>query len=271
MCLCKNRCGGKRSCICRRHDLSSCHPGKVCANKTSSITQKASDKDPEILSSDVSHENDSALLRPQEKKGILDGIWIGDETILNAQILMKKKFPYMEGLDDPLKGAFGGFDVMKERFVQVLHVNGNHWITVSNMASETAAQVCVYDSLRGTLSQKCKYDLAQMLHLPEIDELTVLVMNVQRQHGSDDCGLFALAFAFSLCEGEDPVALRYDHAEENEAPCALLRRKRNASISVKKNGSLTEETRRTSRGSRTTLRLQPTWRRNPHAFLRPLC
>ena len=35
------------------------------------------------------------------------------------------------------------------------------------------------------------------------------LQEVQRQRGLSDCGLFAVAFATSLCEGEDPGAINY--------------------------------------------------------------
>jgi hypothetical protein len=39
--------------------------------------------------------------------------------------------------------------------------------------------------------------------------VTIKTMNVARQTGSGDCGLFALAFATSLCIGQDPVNIIY--------------------------------------------------------------
>ena len=35
------------------------------------------------------------------------------------------------------------------------------------------------------------------------------IANVQMQNGGDDCGLFAIAFAFSLCAGDEPTELNY--------------------------------------------------------------
>ena len=42
------------------------------------------------------------------------------------------------------------------------------------------------------------------------DTVTFINEKVQKQIGSADCGLFALAFATDLCQGLDPTTQRYD-------------------------------------------------------------
>ena len=39
--------------------------------------------------------------------------------------------------------------------------------------------------------------------------ITLVFQPVQSQHGSSDCGLFALAFTTSLCHQENPVEINY--------------------------------------------------------------
>ena len=43
------------------------------------------------------------------------------------------------------------------------------------------------------------------------DAITVMYTPVQWQGGVSDCGILALAFATSLCTGQDPAAVSYDH------------------------------------------------------------
>jgi len=38
----------------------------------------------------------------------------------------------------------------------------------------------------------------------------IRVVNVQCQQGGDNCGVFAVAMAFDLCEGRDPFLCSYD-------------------------------------------------------------
>ena len=93
-------------------------------------------------------------------------------------------------------------------FVQILHVSGNHWLTVSNIGCKPA-HVNVYDSLlTGYLDTHAKQQIASILFTDEPD-ITASFQNVQEQRGHSDCGVFALAFATSLCTGEDPVENTY--------------------------------------------------------------
>ena len=48
---------------------------------------------------------------------------------------MQKEFS-VGGLQDPGYGIGYKFTMQKEPFVQILHVNGNHWVCVSNMMSK---------------------------------------------------------------------------------------------------------------------------------------
>ena len=44
----------------------------------------------------------------------------------------------------------------------------------------------------------------------EVDEITVSIMNVQKQVGTADCGLFALAFVTAVVHGHNPTKLYFD-------------------------------------------------------------
>ena len=69
-----------------------------------------------------------------------------------ANYVLKKEYPYAEGLQDTLFQQNLSWDVPTGEFVQILHTEGNHWITISNInVSDTpgfsANTVNVYDSL----------------------------------------------------------------------------------------------------------------------------
>ena len=40
-------------------------------------------------------------------------------------------------------------------------------------------------------------------------QITVQYVNVQYQKGSQDCGLFAIAFACGICFGKDPSSVKF--------------------------------------------------------------
>ena len=52
-----------------------------------------------------------------------------------------------------------------------------------------------------------------MLSRAQYDHLKMRMMDVMRQKGADDCGLFAIAFAVDLCNGDDPAKVNYKQVE----------------------------------------------------------
>ena len=84
----------------------------------------------------------------------------------------------------------------------------HHWVTVSNIDCPAGNCVYVYDSLFHTVSDSCIKQIAAILCHSQ-REIKVVYPAVQRQRGSSDCGAFALAFATSLCSGENPAAITY--------------------------------------------------------------
>ena len=96
--------------------------------------------------------------------------------------------------------------------IQVLHVNGNHWVTVSTLDSGNSNfDVTLYDSLHFSLSQDTKMLLASLLKTNK-KCLVVKLANTHKQAGSDDCGLFAAAYCTSLAYGQNPSAFVYDQS-----------------------------------------------------------
>ena len=64
--------------------------------------------------------------------------------------------------------------------------------------------VCdAYDSMVSCLSPTLSRQIAVIMRCPE-PYFKVRFINVQRQSGASDCGLFALDFAVALCKRQDP-------------------------------------------------------------------
>ena len=59
-------------------------------------------------------------------------------------VLMKEEFPKQQGLQDTLfLQHFDQYESGISQFVQIIHVNGNHWLCVSNQFSpERTVDVC---------------------------------------------------------------------------------------------------------------------------------
>ena len=100
------------------------------------------------------------------------------------------------------------FDVQSTEFVQILHIDGNHRIIISTIVCKVG-EVNLYDCNQcDFLSASTEEQISCLLNSKE-KKLHVKIMPVQRQKGSSDCGLFALAFAATLCSGSCPNNMAY--------------------------------------------------------------
>lgn len=101
----------------------------------------------------------------------------------------------------------------KDKFVQILLIGGNHWITVSNVHCESPAEVKMYDSIYSkfpaTARKKVVEQVAWLLYSDHC-EITFHWPDVQHQTGSSACGAFAIANAYALCAGISPEECAWD-------------------------------------------------------------
>ena len=136
-------------------------------------------------------------LTESDKLHITKGRWLDDKVVHAAQTLLKKTYPHIEGLQNPLLAQTLEFETCRGRFVQVLNVSEAHWITVSNINCKPGV-IAVYDSkTKSHVPSLTKKHIAAMVSSNE-KKFTLTTQNVQQQRGSNDCGLFALAFCMHL-------------------------------------------------------------------------
>ena len=94
-------------------------------------------------------------------------------------------------------------------FVQVLHCSESHWVLVTNNNCKEK-QVMVYDSNCSGLDTRKA--VASIIRTPH-SYFFLTFSDVQQQEGGSCCGLFALAFAYSLCSVVDSTAILYKQTE----------------------------------------------------------
>ena len=87
-------------------------------------------------------------------------------------------------------------------------MSGNHWITVSSVGCD-AGTIKVYDSMDLALTSTLKTTLVDLINTSS-DRFVIEYMNIQYQIGGDNCGVFAIALACSICNGQDPSTLKFD-------------------------------------------------------------
>lgn len=122
--------------------------------------------------------------------------------------MLKIIFPQIRGLQDTVLGETLAFSIQRGEFVQVLNVSGSHWITVSTIDCQQGV-INVYDTIPSChVPTRVKEQIAAIVFSPN-KQLTLDFQSVQAQRGYSDCGLFAIAFATSLCFKENPVQTKY--------------------------------------------------------------
>ena len=65
-----------------------------------------------------------------DRKRLVSGKWLNSSLINSAQTLIKRAYPHAHGLQDTQATRTTLPDA---DFVQILHVNNSHWLTVSTI------------------------------------------------------------------------------------------------------------------------------------------
>ena len=134
--------------------------------------------------------------------------WLNDKTIDYAQGLLSTQFPNIEGFQATVAlagSSVGGYiPTVTDKFVQIVHINGNHWMTISNVFSTNPDTFKWYDSLVNPSNlPQFPQKVAAAMPFSSAERLVVDVMDIQQQTGGSDCRLFAIANATALCYGTD--------------------------------------------------------------------
>ena len=144
-------------------------------------------------------------LDPKQIELVNEGRMLTDNHIDYANKLLRKQFPDVRGLQTPLLGQSLTYAVTEPPFVQILHVNSLHWMTVVGVHKSL---VKVYDSLYKYTST-CVTSQAAAILKSQSDHILFQIEKTQFQQGGLDCGLFAIAFATEFCYGNNPECYRY--------------------------------------------------------------
>lgn len=148
------------------------------------------------------YQDDKKILKSQHQ-------WINDAIVNSAQKLLSISSD-VSGLQNTQLGKNLQFKSIQQtnKIVQVLHVNSNHWITVSNINSASNS-INIYDSLYNYISFKTKKQISSFMKF-SLNDVHFCLVNVEQQKDGISCGYFALAFATELCAGQDPALVLWD-------------------------------------------------------------
>ena len=136
--------------------------------------------------------------------------WLTDNIIAAGQRQLQMQTG-TSGLQPTWLGQTCCYDIQKGDFVQVVHDGYGHWLTISTLGVG-AGVIDVYDSLYESVSSYVENQVAAIV-FTETEDITLNFIDVQKQTGTCDCGLFALAFATALTTGCSPERLHFDQGK----------------------------------------------------------
>jgi len=183
---------------------------------------------------------------------VLHDKMLSDNEIYQALLILKQQFAYknnLKGFQDPqtfnarfIKNPTQIIESISDRFIQILHDGDSHWITVTNMNTRSNRHVNIYDSLykehtyesnqmlinffkRVYQSKMCE-DNESIILVDEIKVIGCSIQPVQIQSNTTLCGVYAIAFAFDLCNDCDPSKQCYNEDKMRTHLYKCLREKR---------------------------------------------
>lgn len=161
--------------------------------------------------------------------------WLNDNLINAGQMLIKQKYD-AKGLQDVMLSRTLSFSPEHGEFIQLIHSNENHWVCVSNIGCKSQV-LKVYDSAQtGDLSIDALESIAAIIQSPKRN-IYLQFPEVQQQTDSYSCGLFALAYACTLAEGNDPCRTIYPSHQMELAShfCKCLQKHNITSFQLERN------------------------------------
>lgn len=136
--------------------------------------------------------------------------WLSDAIVNTAQFLISRQFPEKGGFQDTLFGQNLTFK-KQSSFIQILYLQKlRHWVTVSNCGAPRDT-VFLYDSVEHPIPEQLVHQLLNIMCLSG-KHLRVHVKAVQAQ-GNYNCGVFAIANAFTIAAGSDPCQVNFEQSQ----------------------------------------------------------
>eukprot|EP00058_Branchiostoma_floridae_P019276 XP_002604766.1 hypothetical protein BRAFLDRAFT_70615 [Branchiostoma floridae] len=148
-------------------------------------------------------------LTAEDKVVLLRDEMLTDKHIHAAQMLLRRQYPGLGGLQDTAVGAsVYGYTRVSGDGLQIHHTGSLHWV----VSSSIGGHVSVYNSMPSKINASLEYQLCQCYAPPpnrNTGVLAVKVPRVQHQGSRYSCGLFAIAWAVDIAMGTDVTQVRY--------------------------------------------------------------
>jgi polycystin 1L2 len=145
-----------------------------------------------------------------DRKLLLGQNMLNDLHISAAQTLLRKKFSNFTGFQLSLLGQVNKLEPVTSPSAQIHHDGGLHWFASANIGQS----VYLMDSLaKDTLNTSTQLQLASIYKDHAVNNvLAVTRLPVQQQSGGVDCGLFSIAFLYTICSASKD----YSHYDQSK-------------------------------------------------------
>ena len=153
------------------------------------------------------------LILLQSDKAILQSdAWLNSSIVDATQKILSRQFPCLEGFQSVGCGQGMSFNTMHKNFIQILHdEQRKHWLAITNIGT-TEPNVFAYNNLFHQ-SSPCIQQQVSCIMNTNYPKIVLHFVDCQRQNGANDCGLFAITFAVSICHGNLPEKFCYAQHE----------------------------------------------------------
>ena len=118
--------------------------------------------------------------------------------------MLKQQFPELASLKSTLLQT-RKHPVEEKEQIQIVHSRGDHWIVASSIHA-AGNEVLLYDSVYQTLDATTNSIIVNLFPTLTSAEL----VEISRQTGGEDCGVFAIAIATALAFHRNPAAITFD-------------------------------------------------------------
>ncbi len=159
-------------------------------------------------------------------ESIISGDKLSDLHVNYAQQLLQCQFPHLKGLQSTLfqLKTINLLPIEKVDRLQIVHSRNDHWIVASNIECGSS-DVNIYDSIYNKPDKSTEEVILNLFDI-DSDKLKLNVISEQKQEGSRDCGVFAIAFATAIAHRKDPSRLRFKQVEMRKHLLACFRDKK---------------------------------------------
>ena len=145
-------------------------------------------------------------LKKCNEEAVIMGEKLTDNEINLAQRILKAQFPNINGLCSTLLQSkpCTAADQVNENKIQIVFCNNrNHWIIATTFGCEAAGEVKVFDSIFSSLDKDSLRTVMKLFSSGSIKP-RVRLSPSQKQRGSNDCGMFAIALGVAISFGLNP-------------------------------------------------------------------